>query len=59
MDLEVKYQGKVATIQYIEFTRELITKNSHDSHTMLYLKTLQDMELGLPNGLYEKCIENS
>lgn len=49
MDLDVKYQGRVATTKDIEFIKELITNNPHDSRRSLSKKLCKAWNWVQPN----------
>ena len=50
MDLEIKYQGKVATTGDVEFIRKLIAKNSDDSRRGISKKLCEAWNWVQPNG---------
>ncbi len=50
MDLPVKYQGKVATTQEVEFIKKLIAANPHDSRWRLSRKLCEAWNWVQPNG---------
>jgi hypothetical protein len=50
MDLEVKYQGKVATNEEVDFIRRLIAANPGDSRRVLSKKICQAWNWVQPNG---------
>jgi hypothetical protein len=50
MDLPVKYQGKVATTQEVEFIKKLIAENPHDSRWRLSRKLCEAWNWVQPNG---------
>ena len=50
MDLEIKYQGRIATAQDIEFIKELIDKNPADSRRKLSKKICEAWNWVQPNG---------
>ena len=53
MDLEVKYPGRVATTDEIEFIKELIAGNPCDSRRTLSKKLCEAWNWVQPNGLCE------
>jgi hypothetical protein len=50
MDLPVKYQGKTATTQEVEFINKLIAENPHDSRWKLSRKLCEAWNWVQPNG---------
>jgi len=50
MDLDVKYQGRVATSQDVKFINELIAENPDDSRRALSKKLCQAWNWVQPNG---------
>ena len=50
MDLPVKYQGKTATTQDVEFINKLIAENPHDSRWKLSRKLCEAWDWVQPNG---------
>ena len=50
MDLEIKYQGKIATHQDVEFIKQLIAKNPTDSRRALSQKLCRAWNWVQPNG---------
>ena len=50
MDLEIKYQGKVATTDDVEFIKRFIAENPHDSRRTLSKKLCKAWNWVQPNG---------
>lgn len=50
MNLEIKYQGKVATTDDVEFIKRLIAENPHDSRRSLSKKLCEAWNWVQPNG---------
>ncbi|MBA4369634.1 MAG: hypothetical protein C0403_18575 [Desulfobacterium sp.] len=50
MDLEVKYRGRIATTEDIEFIHKLISENPHDSRRKLSQKLCEAWSWVQPNG---------
>lgn len=50
MHLEIKYRGKVATAEDVEFIRRLIAENPDDSRRALSIKLCQAWNWAQPNG---------
>jgi hypothetical protein len=50
MDLDIKYQGRVATTQDIEFIKKLIAENPRDSRRSLSKKLCKAWNWVQPNG---------
>jgi hypothetical protein len=56
MDLEIKYRGKVATREDIEFIRKLISENPDASRRALSLKLCQAWKWVQPNGVLRDMV---
>jgi len=50
MDLEIKYQGKVATTDDVDFIKRIIAENPHDSRRSLSKKLCEAWNWVQPNG---------
>ena len=50
MDMEIKYQGKVATVEDVEFIKRLIAENPRDSRRALSKKICRAWNWVQPNG---------
>lgn len=56
MDLEIKYRGKVATKQDIEFIKKLISENPDDSRRALSRKLCEAWNWVQPNGVLRDMV---
>lgn len=56
MNLECKYQGRVATTDDIEFIRELIAENPNDSRRALSQKLCRAWNWVQPNGALREMV---
>lgn len=56
MDLEVKYQGKIATSDDVEFIKRLIAENPEDSRRALSKKLCAAWNWVQPNGALRDMI---
>ncbi|ODS30106.1 MAG: hypothetical protein SCARUB_04781, partial [Candidatus Scalindua rubra] len=56
MDLQVKYQGRVATTKDVEFIRKLIEENPHDSRCALSRKICKAWNWVQPNGILRDIV---
>lgn len=56
MDMEIKYQGKIATRQDVEFIKELIAKKPEASRRALSQKFCQDRNWVQPNGVLRDMV---
>src|SRR4030042_4463218 len=59
MDTVVKYRGKVATTEDIEFIRRLIEENPHDSRWALSKKLCKAWNWVQPNGVLRDMVGRS
>ena len=56
MDLKVKYQGRIANTEYIEFIKRLIAENPNDSRRALSKKLCEAWNWVQPNGVLRDMV---
>lgn len=56
MDLDIKYQGRVATTQDIEFIKKLIAENPGESRRSLSKKLCKAWNWVQPNGILRDMV---
>ncbi|HED36890.1 MAG TPA: DUF4338 domain-containing protein [Ignavibacteria bacterium] len=56
MELQIKYQGRIITASHIEFIKQLINKNPHDSRRCLSKKLCQQWDWRQTNGVLKDMV---